>query len=59
MLEHDIPVDTVVFPDQVLRTKSTHVGPDGIDRGRLLKAKVKAIPLLQNLAERDPASGGT
>ena len=59
MLEHDIPVDFVAFPDQVLRTNSTHVRPDGIDWGRLPEAKIKAIPLLQNLAERDPASGGT
>lgn len=59
MLEHDIPVDYVAFPDQVLPMKSTHVRPRGIDWDLLPEAKIKAIPLLRNLAERDSASGGT
>ncbi len=59
MLERDIPVDFVAFPDQVIPTKSNHIRPAGIDWGLLPEAKVKAIPLLRGLAEREPASGGT
>ncbi|MEE8198386.1 MAG: 5-formyltetrahydrofolate cyclo-ligase [Thermoplasmata archaeon] len=59
MLQHDIPVDFVAFPDQVIPTKSTHIRPEGIDWDLLPEAKVKAIPSLRGLAEREPASGGT
>jgi 5-formyltetrahydrofolate cyclo-ligase len=47
MLPHDVPVDFVVSPTDVLATRPTHARPRGIYWDLLRPARVNAIPLLR------------
>jgi 5-formyltetrahydrofolate cyclo-ligase len=51
MTAHDVPLDLVVTPDEVIRCDGTHQRPDSVDWDELTAQKVAAIPLLQRLAK--------
>ncbi|HEY44560.1 MAG TPA: 5-formyltetrahydrofolate cyclo-ligase [Anaerolineae bacterium] len=49
MLEHDIPVDILVSPDEVVKTDHTLSRPEGIYWHLLPEDKIAAIPILRQL----------
>lgn len=49
MTDHDIPLDLIVTPDEVIECGSAHDRPDGVDWEALTEEKIGAIPLLQRL----------
>ncbi len=49
MLEHDIPVDVLVTPDEVVETCQSIPRPSGIYWHLLTEEKILAIPILQQL----------
>jgi len=55
MLAHDVPVDFVVTPSEVLATRPPHPRPRGIYWDLLHAARVNAIPLLRKRLQRGAA----
>lgn len=54
MAEHDVPLDLIVTPDEVIETSGTFERPVGIRWEKLSDEKIEAIPLLERLRrERD------
>jgi 5-formyltetrahydrofolate cyclo-ligase len=51
MAEHDVPLDAVVTPDEVIRCDGSRSRPGGIRWDALTEEKVQAIPLLARLRE--------
>lgn len=58
MLPHDLPVDFLVTPTEVLATRPAHPRPRGIYWDLLRALKINAIPLLRKRLKRG-ASGGS
>jgi 5-formyltetrahydrofolate cyclo-ligase len=58
MLPHDLPVDFLVTPDEVVATRPAHPRPRGIYWDLLRAVKINAIPLLRKRVRRD-ASGAS
>ena len=52
MLPHDLPVDFLVSPSDVIATRPTHARPRGIYWDLLRPARVNAIPLLRKRLAR-------
>lgn len=50
MTDHDVPLDLVVTPDEVIACERTHPRPEGIAWDNLTEDKIAAIPLLARLA---------
>lgn len=50
MTAHDVPLDLIVTPDDVIRCKRDHDRPSGIAWDELTDDKIAAIPLLRRLA---------
>ncbi|HVM14975.1 MAG TPA: 5-formyltetrahydrofolate cyclo-ligase [Egibacteraceae bacterium] len=48
--DHDVPLDLVVTPDEVIACDRTHPRPEGIAWEDLTEDKIAAIPLLARLA---------
>ncbi|MGD2071270.1 MAG: 5-formyltetrahydrofolate cyclo-ligase [Gemmatimonadota bacterium] len=59
MTGHDVPLDLIVTPDEVIRVEGSPPRPRGIIWGDLTEAKIDAIPLLGRLwhCEGRPSSG--
>ncbi len=55
MLPHDLPVDFLVTPTEVVATRPAHPRPRGIYWDLLRPLKINAIPLLRKRMKR----GGT
>lgn len=51
---HDVPVDVVVTPDEVIRCERAHPRPEGVRWDELTEEKIAAIPLLQRLRGGGP-----
>jgi 5-formyltetrahydrofolate cyclo-ligase len=51
-LVHDIPVDLVVTPDEVIETRHQLSWPGGIYWDLLPEEKIAAIPVLEELRQR-------
>ena len=49
MADHDVPVDLIVTPDEVIETTRGRRRPSGVDWDVLTAEKVEAIPLLRRL----------
>jgi 5-formyltetrahydrofolate cyclo-ligase len=49
MLEHDIPVDILITPDEVIKTDHSIPRPEGIYWHLLTEEKIAAIPILRQL----------
>jgi 5-formyltetrahydrofolate cyclo-ligase len=47
MTGHDVPVDVVVTPERVIRTRQTFPKPDGIRREELSADQLEAMPVLR------------
>jgi len=58
MLPHDLPVDFLVTPTEVIATRPAHPRPRGIYWDLLRALKINAIPLLRKRLKRG-ASGGS
>jgi 5-formyltetrahydrofolate cyclo-ligase len=58
MLPHDLPVDFLVTPSEVVATRPAHPRPRGIYWDLLRAVKINAIPLLRKRVRRD-ASGAS
>jgi len=58
MLPHDLPVDFLVTPAEVVATRPAHPRPRGIYWDLLRAVKINAIPLLRKRVRRD-ASGAS
>jgi len=58
MLPHDLPVDFLVTPTEVIATRPSHPRPRGIYWDLLRALKINAIPLLRKRLKRG-ASGGS
>lgn len=52
MEEHDVPVDYIVTPDQIIRTAREHPRPSGINWDILPADALKRIPLLAELRKQ-------
>jgi 5-formyltetrahydrofolate cyclo-ligase len=50
MTAHDVPLDLIVTPDEVISCDGTHPRPEAVDWDELTPEKIAAIPLLQRLA---------
>jgi 5-formyltetrahydrofolate cyclo-ligase len=46
---HDVPLDLVVTPEQVVETETTDDRPDGIDWAALDEERIEEIPVLETL----------
>lgn len=51
MTAHDVPVDLVVTPDEVVACDGAHRRPEGIRWGELTDDKIDSIPLLRALRD--------
>ena len=51
MSSHDVPLDLIVTPDEIIRCAGAHDRPRGIDWDDLTADKIAAIPLLTRLSE--------
>mmetsp|Transcript_25105 Transcript_25105/g.65162 ORF Transcript_25105/g.65162 Transcript_25105/m.65162 type:complete len:366 (+) Transcript_25105:233-1330(+) len=58
MLEHDVPVDIIVTPTQVIRTGTTRSKPPGILWHKLSPQKLGQIRVLRELKQRIEAETG-
>jgi 5-formyltetrahydrofolate cyclo-ligase len=56
MLPHDLPVDFLVTPTEVIATRPAHPRPRGIYWDLLRPLKINAIPLLRKRLKRSAAS---
>ncbi len=52
MLPHDLSVDFVVTPDEVIETRTPYRKPAGIEWGRLTGEALAAMPVLQEVRRR-------
>ena len=52
MTAHDVPVDVVVTPERVIRTRRTFPKPKGIHRQELSAEQLAAMPVMRRLASR-------
>jgi 5-formyltetrahydrofolate cyclo-ligase len=50
MTDHDVPLDAIVTPDEVIWCDGAHRRPTGVLWDHLSEAKIAEIPLLQRLA---------
>jgi 5-formyltetrahydrofolate cyclo-ligase len=57
MTAHDVPVDLIVTPERVIRTRHRHRKPRGIQWAELSEAQLRAMPVLARLADRLRAPG--
>ena len=48
---HDVPIDVVVTPERVVRTKTPHSRPDSVDWDIVSPERYEAIPVLERLRE--------
>ena len=55
MTAHDVPVDLVVTPERVIRTRTAHRKPEGIRWQELSRDQLAAIPVLRRFAVRRTA----
>ncbi|MFW6153001.1 MAG: 5-formyltetrahydrofolate cyclo-ligase [Halobacteriota archaeon] len=53
----DVPVDTVVTPERVVRAQSRPSRPEGIDWSHLEEGRLDEMPALRSLRESPPADG--
>lgn len=53
---HDVPVDVIVTPTQIVRTHTKYPKPSGILWERLTEERIRAIPLLGHLRAARPIS---
>jgi 5-formyltetrahydrofolate cyclo-ligase len=53
MLVHDIPLDVIVTPDEVIRCPRRHPRPRGIAWASLSADKIAEVPLLARLAREE------
>ncbi len=51
---HDVPIDVIVTPDEVIVCDRAHARPRGIDWKALTDEKIESIPLLRRLREENP-----
>ncbi len=58
MLPHDLPIDFLVMPDEVVATRPPHRRPRGVYWDLLRPLKIKGIPVLRNRLHRNAASPG-
>lgn len=60
MTEHDVPLDLIVTPDEVIRVEGSRPRPGGVLWTELTEGKIDAIPLLGRLRRRrgGPSPGG-
>ncbi len=49
MTPHDVPVDIIATPTQLILTKSNHPRPSGIKWEELENSKIREVPILQEL----------
>lgn len=56
MTGHDVPVDVIVTPQDVISCRGVHDRPEGIDWDDLTDDKIAAIPLLQRLGSEARAA---
>ena len=49
MTPHDVPVDLVVTPERVIRTRTSFAKPEGIRRQELSAEQLEAMPVLRQL----------
>lgn len=49
MTPHDVPVDLIVTPERVIRTKSRIAKPEGIRWEELSPEQIEAMPVLRRL----------
>ena len=52
MTAHDVPLDLIVTPERVVRTRRSHAKPSGIDWSELSPAQLRAMPILSALNAR-------
>lgn len=57
MTDHDIPLDLIVTPEEVIETRGGFRRPDGVRWDELTAEKIEAIPLLARLREERGAGG--
>ncbi len=50
MTAHDMPLDLIVTPDRVIRTRTRRAKPRGIRRDELSPAQIRAMPAVARLA---------
>jgi 5-formyltetrahydrofolate cyclo-ligase len=55
MTPHDVPVDLVVTPERVIRTRTAFAKPQGMRWKELSAAQLEAMPVLRRLAVRRTA----
>jgi 5-formyltetrahydrofolate cyclo-ligase len=58
MLPHDLPIDFLVTPDEVVATRPAHARPRGVYWDLLRSIKVNGIPALRKRLHRGAASPG-
>lgn len=51
MTPHDVPLDLIVTPDEIIRCSRRYQRPSGLDWADLTAEKIAAIPLLQRLRD--------
>jgi 5-formyltetrahydrofolate cyclo-ligase len=54
MTDHDVPLDAIVTPDEVISCHGERTRPAGVLWGHLPDGKIDEIPLLRRLAHRSP-----
>ncbi len=52
LTDHDVPVDLIVTPEEVIAADGGHRRPDGVLWDRLTAEKIASIPLLERLQPR-------
>ena len=52
MTPHDVPLDLVVTPEEVIRVRRRQAKPSGIDWSELTAAQIRAMPVLAKLHAR-------
>jgi 5-formyltetrahydrofolate cyclo-ligase len=58
MLPHDLPIDFLVTPDELVATRPAHPRPRGVYWDLLRSVKVNGIPALRRRLHRGAASPG-
>jgi 5-formyltetrahydrofolate cyclo-ligase len=58
MLPHDLPIDFLITPDEVVATRPAHPRPRGVYWDLLRSVKVNGIPALRRRLHRGAASPG-
>ena len=56
MTRHDVPLDFIVTPDEIIETEKRYSRPEGIYWDELDEKKVEAIPVLKQM--RDSGEDG-